>query len=226
MALPLRPRAGPVESSVQALAFDVFDPADLNAATITQSLKARSAAFIVLAHAEIEYGIEAACYSISGQLSTASEPAMAMLAWGMLQVRGTLDVARLASKRKTPLSVVADNYNVVVNANHGIKENNLYSLLLPLGVNVTALKTDVLTLDAFGSRRGDLAHKPLSMWRTTDLPSNHVTSGVQAARSADLIVEAISLRHSAISPGAPRVRRGWRRGSAQFLYRLADILHG
>src|SRR2546422_11217440 len=78
------PPPGPVEARILGLVHEVFDTGDLQAAALTPLLKGRSAAFILLAHAEIEYALEVACHKVSGLLRKSSDPAVTMLAWGLL----------------------------------------------------------------------------------------------------------------------------------------------
>ncbi len=47
----------------------------------------------------------------------------------------------------------------VVDMNHGIKENNILKVLLPLGIEITKLdKTWLSVMESFGSTRGRFAH--------------------------------------------------------------------
>src|SRR5688572_21729425 len=219
------PIGGPVELRIRGLVHEIFDPADLAAATLTPILKARSAAFLVLAHAEIEHALEQECLRTAGLLQVASEPATALLAWGFTSLKPDGSVAKL--RKKIPLEQLVDIYKNVVTSNHGIRTHNLEALLVPLGVDLSSVKTDMLTLDEFGGRRGDRAHQPLSNWSTTDLPSVHVRSGNQAGRSADQLILAVRAGHSSIAPATVRgssvVPRA-RRGAARALRKIAAAI--
>lgn len=215
------PIGGPIEHRIRNLANEVFDPADMAAAALTPVLKARSAAFLVLAHAEIEHALEQECLRTAGLLRVASEPVTAILAWGFTSLRPDRSVMK--PKKKIPLDELVDLYVQVVNSNHGIRTHNLDALLVPLGVDLKSVKTDILALDEFGGRRGDLAHQPLSNWTTPDLPSVHVGSGVQAGRSADELITAIRAGHSRIIPAGVR-RLHPRRKVARALRRIAATL--
>lgn len=216
---------GPVELRISALASEIFDHADLAATTMTPIHKARSAAFIVLAHAEIESAIELECRRTSTLLRNSAEPALAVLAWGFAMLNDNINVIR--KKGKLPVEMLIDSYEKIVSSNHGIKEHNINLLLAPLGVDLDALKTDILVLDTFGEKRGDLAHKPLSLWGTTDLPSSHMTAGEQAGRSADQLIGVINAGHSRIHPATRRHRSlvyRCRNKTASILHFLADKL--
>ena len=120
-----------------------------------------------------------------------------MLAWGMV-----LGTSESVVKKKPALEWIVDQYDHIVKQNHGIKESNIRMLLLPLGVDMNVAKIDVSTLNTFGARRGDLAHQPFGNWTTTDLPSVHRSSGVQAGLAADQIIHLIGTGHSSITPAS------------------------
>jgi hypothetical protein len=222
MAAPLAPVHGPIEARIRILVQEVFDPNDLQAAGLTPPLKARSAAFILLAHAEIEFAIEAACKQVSVLLRRASIPAISLLAWGFLHVKNRTASPKVSTK-STPLSDLATAYDAVLESNHGIKDTHLANLLVPIGVDMGSLTTEVQVLKGFGERRGDLAHRPLSFWQTTDLPSTHVNSAFQAGHAADEIVLAIGAKHALVVP-LPR-DLGWFRGwIAGAVRRLLDLI--
>lgn len=217
------PLPGPVEARILGLVHEVFDAGDLQAAALTPLLKGRSAAFILLAHAEIEYALEVACHRVSGLLRKSSDPAVTMLAWGFLLAKSGGEAPKLSPK-STPVADLATAYDAMLDANHGIKEKNLQNLLVPIAVDMGLLKTEMLVLDGFGARRGDLAHKPLSAWSTPDLPSAHVGSAVQAGHAADQVILAIDSKHAAVSPGRGRPRKALRKRVAGGLRRIADLL--
>jgi hypothetical protein len=203
---------GPIETRIRDLSSELFEPADLSAWALTPALKARSASFILLAHAEIEFAIETECRRTADLLLSASVPTTAIMAWGMFALS-----AESVSKKKLSmpsLELILERYSNVVNSNHGIKQANLEALLNPIGVRLSTATADIAVLEAFGRRRGDLAHQPIRNWLTTDLPSSHVTSGIQAGLSADAIVHLIQSGHSQITPAS-----GGQSGSSKRLRR-------
>jgi hypothetical protein len=142
--------------------------------------------------------------------------------WGFISVKENRRVN--LHKKILPQNELVEIYSNVVETNHGIKEYNLRSLLVPIGVDVMASSTDIQALNSFGESRGYLAHKPLSEWQTKDLPSAHVTGATQAAYAADQIVNAIIAQHSLIDVRnlrEPLVRRV-RRTTARALRGLAN----
>lgn len=188
---------GPVETRILDLVNEVFEPADITASVLTPALKARSASFLLLAHAEIEFAIETECRRTANLLRSSAAPATAILAWGLVAA-----TSESAVKKKPALEWIVEQYDHVVSQNHGIKEANMKILLLPLGVDMNVAKVDISTLNAFGARRGELAHQPLGNWTTTDLPSVHRSSGVQAGLAADQIIDLIKTGHSRITPAS------------------------
>lgn len=62
-------------------------------------------------------------------------------------------------------------FHHTVEKNHGIKEENVLRLLLPLGVDPNDIDPLWLaTMNAFGERRGDAAHSSRTKWQTHQLP--------------------------------------------------------
>src|SRR2546422_1658850 len=100
------PPPGPVEARILGLVHEVFDTGDLQVAALTPLLKGRSAAFILLAHAEIEYALEVACHKVSGLLRKSSDPAVTMLAWGFLLAKSGGGTPQLPPE-STPAAEVA-----------------------------------------------------------------------------------------------------------------------
>src|SRR5882762_8615139 len=149
MAAPLAPARGPLEARIRSLIGEIFVPADLQAALLTDPLKARSGAFIVLAAAEIEFGLESACKRVAVLLRRASSPALSLVAWGFFHVKSRGASPKL-SMRTTPVGELATAYETLLEANHGIKEKHLVNLLIPIGVDMGPLKTDILVLEDFG----------------------------------------------------------------------------
>ncbi|MDX2262922.1 MAG: hypothetical protein SFU84_14610 [Gemmatimonadales bacterium] len=194
-----------IASDVSALAHSIVDPTALAAHTQSDRLRALSAAVLVLSHAEIETAIESACIATARLLLNSAEPHNAILVWGLMESNSSINVGKLYNKQSSALHKLVDDYEALVERNHGIKEHNLRTLLSPLGVDLAPLSTDVNTLDVFGATRGQLAHKPLSAWGTSALPSKHVNDAIQAGASADLVVQAIIAKHSLLkTPRPPR----------------------
>lgn len=216
------PNPASVEGRVRSLADELFDASDLAASELTTRTKARSAAFILLAHAEIEHAIEEQCRQTAGLLREAMEPATAMLAWGLTAVNpeGGLQTPKV----KMPYEALIKRYNHLVTSNNGVKEESINTLLIPLGVDLTGLKTDIQVLEGFGRRRGGLAHMRLDEWGTKDLASAHRSDAIQAGRAADNVISAIRAGHSRIVLTTNVQPVGWKQWVANRLRKWADRL--
>ncbi len=129
----------------------------------------RTAAFLLLAHAEVEWFIERRCLDIASMAVTNwtidSAPRSTLVALaafshaggqsglpdpgrsGPPQIREVIDEAKKA-------------YSYVVNNNNGLKEENLLKLLLPVGLRESQFPSGFLAdMNTFGTNRGDHAHK-------------------------------------------------------------------
>lgn len=213
-----------VADAIRGLAAEIFVPDDLTSPILAPALKARAAGFIVLAHAEIEWAIERACLSIAGLLRGSTDPATSLLVWGFFKLKSESDGSKRLPKKGIPLHHLVSVYETTVTDNHGIKEENIRSLLVPIGVDVDSLNADIAVLDAFGARRGQLAHRAVAQWNTTDLPSVHVNSAIQAGQAADQVVAAITTKHSVLRSAPKRYGVIFRRRLALFLKNCADAI--
>lgn len=67
------------------------------------------------------------------------------------------------------VDVAMRQYRKIHGDNHGVREKNLLRLMLPIGVRKDDLDPLWITnLDAFGKRRGDLAHQTIGVQQTID----------------------------------------------------------
>ena len=155
---------------------------------LTPRLSVRALAFRVLSHAEIEHYIEERAAEIALAADTAwkdrrhvSETTLCLLAFSGLSLAklpATLRPPRANQrdwsefvKPDARLSASVTTYiRRVRQENHGIKEENLLSLLLPIGFPSDELDELLIAeLNDFGTKRGRAAHISVS---------NHVTAGV------------------------------------------------
>jgi len=133
----------------------------------------------LLAHAEIESYIEDVAKDVimkalmSWKIS--QKPSRTIVAfmscyhssWNPDDVDAQEEVLRLARNRKCIadcakdiLDAASTQYVEQLKNNHGIRTKNLRRILVPAGVDLTALdQTWLTTLDDFGERRGSIAHK-------------------------------------------------------------------
>lgn len=138
----------------------------------------RARGYRVLVHAEIESYLEdivkevvTNCIHKWKQNKKPSSTLIAFLAsyhssWNVNDDISNQEIIQIAKSRKREDSI----FNILVAAqkqfinliekNHGIKENNLKSLILPTGVDINQLdQTWLANLDSFGKLRGEIAHK-------------------------------------------------------------------
>tara|TARA_B110000908_G_C9914479_1_gene296832 strand:- start:95 stop:457 length:363 start_codon:yes stop_codon:yes gene_type:complete len=78
---------------------------------------------------------------------------------------GALPEGFLVRNKKGKLSIekiiqlTQDQFLNKIKLNHGIKDHNFKTLILPLGIDIDSLDQTWLTnLDSFGSKRGEVAH--------------------------------------------------------------------
>jgi len=76
-------------------------------------------------------------------------------------------------------SAVGDSYgrfNLLVRSNNGIKEEDVFKILLPVGVEKSALdQTWLLTLSSFASARGEVAHRSVRVHQPIDPKTEYET---------------------------------------------------
>lgn len=67
------------------------------------------------------------------------------------------------------LNKAVNHFMALIQKNHGIKENNLLSILIPLGIEINQIDPLWLsTMEAFGNLRGTLAHNSTSVLTLID----------------------------------------------------------
>ena len=147
----------------------------------TSTHRTSVAAFRVLVCATIEYYLEVRCEELALRSFTAwhsSSPRVAslsvigLLAFSGREHRDPDESVSAASSQLITCMEKAKNVYVgfVKTKNHGIREKNLSQLLLPLGIEVSALDPLwIIAMDQFGKDRGDVAHKPSSIYAALTL---------------------------------------------------------
>jgi hypothetical protein len=130
-------------------------------------------AFILLAHAELESYLEDCA---TDQVNTAHER------WKKYRSCPTLlsrlvfyHLAKTAKNRDwampsdKSINAAVNAYKRELNDNHGIKEQNVLSILLPLGLAHDKLSTTLLgTLNSLGTIRGNVAHRSVKAHQSID----------------------------------------------------------
>jgi hypothetical protein len=160
-----------VESLRKNFLPDPFDPIGVypNAARV----QANARAFLVLSHAEVESYLE----DWAKEIARAAEsvwaagsrltPPLSFLLTAMgerLTVPDTLGGQDAPQRLADLVTRVFVKYYKQVKDNNGVKEKNLLSLFVPLGLPSSAIGTTLVqNLDAFGSDRGMHAHHAASV---------------------------------------------------------------
>lgn len=166
-----------------------FDPLD----NYSDRVRARAAGYRLLAHAEIESFLEDICQNVAikamqiwDKERRPSPVLIGLLAFAERSVEGP--PLALSSpnpnqhdawQKKIDISLKLKNaldiYVYVIRNNHGLKEANLLSLLLPLGIEISKLdQTWLADMDSFGANRGTVAHT--SIIRPSINPANEYES--------------------------------------------------
>lgn len=155
-------------------------------AYITKRQHDRTAGYRLLMHAEIEYCLErmvltavSECINHATQ-GLVSETTAALL--GSNSVQFTVDdlknmspgpVSSLRKRDCRPLQNIQRKFGNVVKTNHGIREWNIYRILLPAGLPKNTIDSIMggswlQKIDEFGQQRGDIAHQSGRVYQRPD----------------------------------------------------------
>lgn len=149
-------------------------------------------AFIVFAHAEIEWYVERASLELNekvlnaGKAGAFSASSLALLTFaGIDPVKGgdSLGVAKNPRTLSMRLGQACANHKKLAEENEGIREKHLAKLFVPLGLDADSVDSAWLgELEAFSSKRGALAHMSRSESRASPLAINPVDTWIQCER--------------------------------------------
>ena len=102
---------------------------------------------------------------------------------------------RSASTLENKMKLITGSYNVIVKNNHGIKEENIHNLVLPIGVDESALDNTLMsTLTSFGKTRGEYAHTSASVQTMPDPVTIQNTINLIITSISDLDLQIKSLK--------------------------------
>lgn len=96
------------------------------------------------------------------------------------------------------ISKCANSYHHIIEMNHGIKEENLLKLLLPIGIEADEIDDIWLAaMNSFGEERGSVAHSSRSNYRTTTLPDpktemDKITNILEGLKVIDILLNQLS----------------------------------
>ncbi|TMP39872.1 HEPN domain-containing protein [Pseudoalteromonas rubra] len=87
--------------------------------------------------------------------------------WNVVEEVNNEEIIQIAKSRKNGkdsveqvIDLAQKQFTKKLKDNHGVKDKNFKTLILPLGVEISSLDQTWLTnLDSFGTKRGEVAHK-------------------------------------------------------------------
>lgn len=133
--------------------------------------------YVILSHAEIEsYFEDIADSKVRKALNnwmnnrTKSNCLLAIMSFCTEEINWEKEKKSDKEKLEFRINRVASHYLNKLNNNHGIKSNNLFNILLPIGIEAHEIDPTWLnTMDNFGSKRGQFAHTSSSVQSQIDL---------------------------------------------------------
>ncbi|MBJ2112342.1 hypothetical protein JFQ86_05830 [Serratia ureilytica] len=132
----------------------------------------------LLAHAEFEAYIEDVSKEVIieaiGKWKNARTPSVTIVSflaayhssWSINDEQHNHDIIELSKGRLNPkeslmeaINIASKQFNKKIGSNNGIKSDNFKTLILPTGVDLEQLDSELLLkLDNYGSKRGEIAH--------------------------------------------------------------------
>ncbi|ALB41366.1 MULTISPECIES: HEPN domain-containing protein [Nostocales] len=169
---------------------DEFIPEISPTGSYSESQLSRTAAYRVLAHAEIEYYLEERAWKIALDAKGAwdstgktSRTLICLLGFSDLTMDKPPDTLNKPNnvsqdnhdkrlKITEKINSAIKSFKKVIDNNHGVKEKNILALLLPIGINSNDLNTNTAwlnTMNTFGEKRGLVAHSSATSYMTSQM---------------------------------------------------------
>ncbi|MBD2443730.1 hypothetical protein H6G25_11145 [Dolichospermum sp. FACHB-1091] len=153
----------------------------------SESQLSRTAAYRVLAHAEIESYLEERAWEVVQNAKTlwtkgkTTRSLICLLGFSGLTMdkppdtltpqKGSKTVKEEKIKISKKIDLAVESFKRVISQNHGVKEDHILSLLLPIGIDSDDLDPAWLaTMNTFGEKRGLVAHKSATSYMTIQTP--------------------------------------------------------
>jgi hypothetical protein len=167
---------------------DEFIPEISSTGSYSESQLSRTAAYRVLAHAEIEFYLEERAWEVVQNAKTLWDKSgkntrtlICLLGFSGLTMdkppdtltpqKGSKTVKEEKIKISKKIDLAVESFKRVISQNHGVKEDNILSLLLPIGIDSDDLDPAWLaTMNTFGEKRGLVAHKSATSYMTIQTP--------------------------------------------------------
>jgi RiboL-PSP-HEPN len=149
---------------------------------------ARTLAYRVLAHAEIESYLEERAWEVVQNAKTVwdttgktTRTLICLIGFSGLTMdeppdtltpkKGSKTVKEEKIKISKKIDLALESFKRVISQNHGVKEDHILALLLPIGIDSDGLDPAWLaTMNTFGENRGEVAHKSATSYRTVQPP--------------------------------------------------------
>lgn len=182
----------------------VFSPTG----SYNDSVYEKARAYKVLSHAEMEYYFEEIALSIAEKsyrkwcnTKKTSTPLLAMIAYysgNYSAVPETRDGNHSDEDIDWRVNKAFTDYNAQIRSNnHGIKEKNILTIFLPIGIPVSDIDENMLiALNNFGSERGNIVHSTRAENITT--PEDALNSVNNITEHINVFDEYLSLYKNAI----------------------------
>jgi hypothetical protein len=154
----------------------------------SESQLSKTAAYRVLAHAEIESYLEERAWEVVQNAKTIWDKSgkntrtlICLLGFSGLTMdkppdtlttqKGSKTVKDEKVKISKKIDLAVESFQRVISQNHGVKEDHILSLLLPIGIDSDDLDPAWLaTMNTFGEKRGLVAHKSATSYMTIQTP--------------------------------------------------------
>ena len=167
---------------------DEFIPEISSTGSYSESQLSRTAAYRVLAHAEIEFYLEERAWEVVQNAKTLWDKSgkntrtlICLLGFSGLTMdkppdtltpqKGSKTVKEEKIKISKKIDLAVESFKRVISQNHGVKEDHILSLLLPIGIDSDDLDPAWLaTMNTFGEKRGLVAHKSATSYMTIQTP--------------------------------------------------------
>lgn len=191
---------------------DEFLPEISPISSYSESQLSRTAAYRVLAHAEIESYLEERAWEVVQNAKTlwdtsgrTTRTLICLLGFSGLTMDKPSDTLsrnnvtqdnhdkRLKISKKIVLS--SNEFWKIIDNNHGVKEKNILALLLPIGIDSDDLDPAWLaTMNTFGEKRGLVAHSSATSYMTIQTldPANQLNTVNQITEELLRIDELIN----------------------------------
>lgn len=172
---------------------------------------ARTLAYRVLAHAEIESYLEDRAWEVVidakkvwDSTGKTRRTLICLLGFSGLTMdeppetlspkKGSKTVKEEKVKIDKKIDLAIESFKRVIHQNHGVREDHILALLLPIGIDSDDLDPSWLaTMNTFGENRGEIAHKSATSYKTIQPPDpgnelNTVTQITQELLKIDELI--------------------------------------